>query len=232
MGIHIGMDQKRFQILSIIALVIFAAGITWYYTNVLEFGFGATPQEKTKTLVEKGDIGRCAKVRDVVVDGIHYESVCRNNIALSRANETLDISYCDLVDDQLVSKSECRQNVIVNMIKQKKDSKYCDLFSGNEQEFCYTIFTNTKAQENQNIDVCGELEHELLRTQCRDNYSFEAFAKDPSTVVCSSFSDKTLQDECAAVQIIAKTPLKRTGDCQNIFHPMFHKTCKALQVAE
>src|SRR3989344_6926275 len=68
-----------------------------------------TTQELVARIVASGRLSRCAQVHGAVIDGIDYETVCRNNVSYRLAFKTLDPEYCKSLDDKLVPIEQCEE---------------------------------------------------------------------------------------------------------------------------
>ena len=62
-------------------------------------------------LIKTNDLSQCDKARGIVIQGIDYEVVCRNNVAFSLATLNLDITECQKLDDALFPIIDCERAV-------------------------------------------------------------------------------------------------------------------------
>src|SRR3989338_5599179 len=88
-----------------------------------------TTQELVARIVASGRISQCAQVHGVIIDGIDYETVCRNNIAYQRALKTLDPEYCKGLDDRLISIEQCEAGILLEKINAGAALETCNLVS-------------------------------------------------------------------------------------------------------
>ena len=62
-------------------------------------------------IIKGGDIEKCN-----TIESEYEKAICINNIALNLAQETMDISYCERVDNKLVSRDECERQIILELL--------------------------------------------------------------------------------------------------------------------
>lgn len=151
-------------------------------------------QEQITPLIKAGDMKACGQVQNDM-----YRKVCINNIALNKANETKDISYCQHLDGELLSKDTCEQGV---------------LFS--------------KSVETKNIAVCAEASNPLLKEQCETAYYPSLALNDQDPAACDQHPDKAKADECWNGFFAQKFASGEKIECSNFRGEDVQADCNAL----
>ena len=113
-------------------------------------------QEQTAEIIKTNNYNECDKIEDAM-----YKKVCINNIALKLAEETLDISHCQKLDNELVPRDDCERNVIAS-----------------------------KSIKNDDISACLETKNQELQAQCQDNYYIQFSQKKDDIGICEQASAK------------------------------------------
>ena len=119
-------------------------------------------QEQVSPLIKAGDMKACERV-----DNAMYRSVCVNNIALQKAEETGDISFCQYLDDELISRDSCERQILFPKSIEKEDKA-----------------------------ICGETKNATLRKECEDSFLFGLANKKQDPSLCDQDSDTINADRC------------------------------------
>lgn len=119
-------------------------------------------QEQIAPLIKNGDMKACDQIGNDM-----YRKVCINNIALNKAEETKDISYCQYLDNELIERSSCERQII-----------------------------NQKAIEKEDKTVCAETKDEKLRQECEDSFLSGLANKKQDPKFCDQDTDKERADRC------------------------------------
>ena len=119
-------------------------------------------QEEISPLIKGGDMKACDSVTNDM-----YRKVCINNIALNKAEETKDISYCQYLDNELIERSSCERQIL-----------------------------NQKAIEKEDKSVCSETKDEKLKQECENSFLFGMASKKQDPKLCDQDADKTKADQC------------------------------------
>lgn len=119
-------------------------------------------QEQVSPLIKAGDMKACDQVQNDM-----YKKVCINNIALQKAEETNDISYCRYLDDELITRESCERQVI-----------------------------SQKSVEREDRNVCHETKNETLQKECEDAFFFGLAQKKQDPKLCDQDADTTTADRC------------------------------------
>jgi len=127
-------------------------------------------QEQTAEIIKTNNYNECDKIEDAM-----YKKVCINNIALKLAEETLDISHCQKLDNELVPRDDCERNVIAS-----------------------------KSIKNDDISACLETKNQELQAQCQDNYYIQFSQKKDDIGICEQASAKEIKDLCYNTYLINK----------------------------
>jgi len=141
-------------------------------------------QEQTAEIIKTNNYNECDKIEDAM-----YKKVCINNIALKLAEETLDISHCQKLDNELVPRDDCERNVIAS-----------------------------KSIKNDDISACLETKNQELQAQCQDNYYIQLSQKKDDIGICEQASAKEIKDLCYNTYLINKnfSADKDNFDCSTL----------------
>src|SRR3989344_782916 len=90
-------------------LVVILFALVVFVVYVIQPPEKLTTQELVARIVASGRLSRCAQVHGAVIDGIDYETVCRNNVSYRLAFKTLDPEYRKSLDDKLVPIEQCEE---------------------------------------------------------------------------------------------------------------------------
>ena len=175
--------------------------------------------------VKGGVLQNCAQLRGVVVSGTDYEAVCRRNIALAKAEATLDPSYCSEIADP-VSANNCAMSVAFASSQRSGDPGVCDqILTGEAASFCKAAYWSEKAVNDSDIKLCDNLPGGDLALACRSKFNYESFLKSPGSVPCGDIP-ASLARECTALKSAIKS--KRIGDCMSLSDPAMKTRCVQL----
>ena len=183
-------------ILAIGLVIIFALGLILVLQPA-----ELSPEEQqalVAEIIKTGQIERCAEAKGFIVDGIDYQTVCRNNIAFNLALSRLDLSSCSLLDDKLMSIEDCQQQVLLTKLAQENDLAVCDQAPTQAlASSCQNAYWFQQAFEKQDISLCDKLTDSLAQTDCRDSNLIEQLILMPDDVSCNQFSEFLLfQNDC------------------------------------
>ncbi|HAT68853.1 MAG TPA: hypothetical protein DCS20_04560 [Candidatus Yonathbacteria bacterium] len=119
-------------------------------------------QEQIAPLIKAGDMKACDQVQNDM-----YKKVCINNIALQKAEETKDISFCQYLDNELISRESCERQVI-----------------------------SQKSIEREDRSICRETQNETLQKECEGSYFFGLAQKKQDPKLCDQDTDTTQANQC------------------------------------
>ncbi|MDI6734439.1 MAG: hypothetical protein QMD50_03070 [Patescibacteria group bacterium] len=173
-------------------------------------------EQKVAEIVSTGNFNKCSEVKYIGIDGIDYKTVCQNNIALNKARQTLNISWCSKIDNILISKSECEQDVIQGMLLKDNKLSVCDIVSNNAlKKDCVSSYWYLKAIADKNAAVCKNSPEPQA---CEEIYWIDQLQQNPNSVSCSKISLATLKNDCNTFKksLIENDWLKKMDLCGDI----------------
>jgi len=237
------MNNKKHLILLIFGLVaIFVASTFFYYRDqepkidpsifsdrnkALEYADRikvikdkGVQDQILAAIIETGEIDRCTVAAGVIVGGVDYETVCRNNIALSQAIQTQDISFCSKLDDTLMSRADCRSQVLLSKAVDSNNITGCLGASSAEKLNCETSFWFYRAVEEKKINYCENWPKDQIGN-CQTRYSIRLIQTSPEEVACGILSEK---NDCETTKRIINEGSKREG-CSLVNHPGWRMAC-------
>ncbi len=186
-------------------------------------------QEQIAPLIAAGDMAACDQVQNDM-----YRKVCINNIALNKAEETNDITYCQYLDNELVPREMCEQQVIFSAALETEDIAACAQTTNTEllQE-CESAAINALALKKDDPTLCNNA---VDPTECKDIYYVQQFMKDPKTIECSAFSTPDAQADCAALKPLFETSIPEVAElsktCQTQRTNTFSFICMQVSSSE
>ncbi len=151
-------------------------------------------QEQITPLIKAGDMKACGQVQNDM-----YRKVCINNIALNKANETKDISYCQNIDGELLSKDACEQGVLFTKSVETKNVAICAEASNPQlKEQCETAYYPSLALKEQNPAACDQHPDKAKANECWNGFLAQKFTSGEK-VECSNFRGEDVQADCSAL---------------------------------
>ncbi len=152
-------------------------------------------KELVARIIQKGNIDACARAKEIVLDGVNYETVCRNNVAYQLAFKTLDPKYCKDLDNKLVSIEQCEAEILLKKINTGADIAVCSGASvQGAQTYCRGIYWFREAIQKGNEALCDTIEDVGSRAPCHERVAIEGLIKNPSGTDCSRFSGSLARD--------------------------------------
>lgn len=184
-------------------------------------------EQKVAGLIKTEDLARCAEVKGTVIGGADYETVCRNNIALSIAMKKLDKSYCQKLDDKLFKIGDCEQQVLFGKLAQQKSIIVCDEATTVEMKTsCVAVYWLDQAVAKWDIKLCGNVPGDQEKTNCQNNYSLALLIRDPGKISCDTMPSQ-LQGDCKTFKETVKN--QDTRACQLIRNLALQAACQRLR---
>jgi len=119
-------------------------------------------QEQTAEIIKTNNYNECDKIEDAM-----YKKVCINNIALKLAEETLDISHCQKLDNELIPRDDCERRVVL-----------------------------VKSINDENIGICDQAQDEKLIKQCKEDFYPTLSIKKSDINICEKENDKKNKNNC------------------------------------
>lgn len=211
-------------------LVVAVFFIVWAITSSSgqsEAEWRAQEETNVAAIIQGGNFEACGRVAYTNENGIDYRGVCVNNVALKKAQETLDISWCDKLDDRSVSRDECRKSVIYQKLARERKIETCELFKGDEERvICRDIYWQEEAAHANDPRLCEKVSGGTEeKAACRDEVSLRRLAAGEH-IQCSSFSSGLVSD-CEAFSAARDTSdmQKRADLCRTISNPRLQAQC-------
>ncbi len=163
-------------------------------------------QEQIAPIIKKGDMSACEQVKNNI-----YKNVCINNIALNKAQETKDISYCQHLDNDLVERSSCEIQILIKKSIEEENLAVCDTTKdeGVRRE-CQDSFFLGVAVANSDPEFCNEASDVVKANQCWNEYYAKSFFISTSSqglseeVDCSLFRGDDARADCSAITAAMK----------------------------
>lgn len=182
-------------------------------------------QEQMAPLIKAGDMKACGQILNDM-----YQKVCVNNIALQKAEETKDISYCIYIDGTLISKSTCEQQVVLALSEKNGDISACSVASDVVvRKECEDSFPIRMAMKQGSPESCAQATNSA---ECRDMYFLQKFSADPKSTDCSLFSTSDAQSDCLSLKPLFLSPVpdltKLAATCQLSKSALFALVCRNL----
>ena len=196
------MLNKRSLLLAVLAAILIIAGFLIYRSRGpgdISPGEILKKQEAVAAIIKTGNLDKCSEARGLVISGVNYESVCRNNIASQMAFETLSVSYCRKLDDKLFSVQSCEEQVLANLAQKEGRVAVCnEARSETARVNCLSAFWSAKAVAEKNVSLCDNVPRDFALS-CRDDVWIEQLIEDPTAVLCAKFS-KNLARDCEVMK--------------------------------
>ena len=244
--------KKNEKILIIFAVVIMLAAGFYYLwqSGFFEDFFGKKfvsqkdeeqwrrgQELQVASLIKTGDIAKCADVDYESADGIEYSKVCQNNIALKKAQETLDIFWCKKLDGKLIGVENCERQILFSKLDKEKDISVCAIApSSNLKTECENAYWIQKAVADTNISLCANLltsDVNNMKEHCETNYYLEQLIKNPASADCAKFTSDNMKKDCELFQssAVAKANDPQTAfiNCQRLLNPRLEFACERLR---
>lgn len=185
-------------------------------------------QEQVSPLIKAGDMKACERV-----DNAMYRSVCVNNIALQKAEETGDISFCQYLDDELIPKETCERQVIFRKSVDEGNTNAC-AETGNAalRQECENTFSSRIATEKEDPSLCDQSTNKLMSDQCWNGYYANRLpiaikTSDMQASICGIFRGEDVKADCdVIVENMREGDLEKTMEaCQAQKTGIFLQSC-------
>lgn len=177
-------------------------------------------------IVASGDFEGCARIQYKTVDNVDYRIVCENNIALNKALATLDLLWCEKLDDYLVSKESCERQIMSQRMVREKDLRVCASISTKElKNECEVSYWIQKAITEKNISLCVKVP-QGARSYCEDMFWIEQLAVNPGAVRCDSLS-ANLKLDCEAIKLVMRDSSQKMQLCGRILNIRLQSICQS-----
>ena len=228
-------DSKKALIILGVIVVLGAAFYFLYQTNPTLFMnkeaervWRSNQEQQIASLIRAGNFDACASVDYKSSDGVDYKAVCQNNIALNKATQSSDISWCKRLDNKNFKVDDCEKNIIFTSIRAGSGIEICNNSSEEVKNNCYSFYWTEQAKQKGNINLCRNIEKIGDQPFCRDNYWIELLIKDSQRISCANFTSASLQNDCKALKsVFDKNSLQTTKNiCINIKNQDIRNICE------
>ncbi|MDI6821150.1 MAG: hypothetical protein QMD65_03170 [Patescibacteria group bacterium] len=245
------MKDSQFKNLALLALGLIILAAAFYFLG----GFDAfkklkTPeQEQTwresqelavAQIIKAGSFDACEKVNYKSADGTDYKIVCRNNVALNKAQEMLDISWCAKLDGQLISKTDCERQILAEKVAKEKNLSVCNIATNEtiKQECLFEYWFRRSIEEN-NHDLCNNIKIIELKNVCIERTHVKRLLDNPKRGSCDKIS-ANLKNDCEIYLSILNGEMKKIEiskikdtevvfeNCYKISNSLLLDKCKEL----
>ena len=149
-------------------------------------------------IAQSGDSSQCNQINYISPDGTDYRQVCMNNAILEKVKETGDISLCASLVGGI--KGTCQQYATNFLVQNGKDSSACDgLLDSVNISNCKDLFALKNAITTKDNKGCSVLSDASLSGYCKDQVLIAEIGASEK-VLCSNFSDQSLEADCSLFQ--------------------------------
>lgn len=182
-----------------------------------------TAADKVGDAIATKDLASCDAFKGVpATDGADYYVICRNNIALTLAQEKHDPSYCDDLDGTLMSVSDCKRNVTVNSATGGDLSACSAIASSTMQTACVTTYWAGQATRAKDPTLCSHITDSNLAAACGQQVLVAELVQNPAAFSCDQLSG-SLQSDCQLLQSAIKN--KSIASCSGILDNRIRSAC-------
>lgn len=253
------VKKKNEMALIIFALIVLLASGFYYLWQADFFGKKFISQEDEQKwrreqelnvaqIIRAGNLTSCDDVNYKSADGVDYAKVCQNNIALNKAQETLDISWCKKLDGKLIGVENCERQILFSKLNKEKNLAVCDI-APNEtlKKECQNGYWFTKSISDSDIVLCKNVvETAVAKTEqatannpeaskqtnvsrCEENYYLEQLIKNPASADCFQFTTDFMKKDCETYKSTAKNPKTLFINCERLLNPRLQFACERIK---
>ena len=182
-------------------------------------------QEQLGELIKGGNFDDCEKIGNA-----YYETVCVNNIALQLAQERLDVSYCQKIDNKLIPIADCERQVVVKKSIERESVAICDeATDGDVREQCKASFLIGLAYKKNDVSICDREQDSVRRNECVDMYVFQReYVTNSVGFDCGRFSDGDVRRDC--VLFAQRYAVRDMQACDGLRSGLFVSHCMMQNV--
>jgi hypothetical protein len=216
--------ENKTALLILVAVAILAAIFLFYSLEQQANKPSASVADQVAAAVAAGNLSGCnAFANASTSDGISYETICRNNVALALANKDLDPSYCADLDGTLASSTQCETTVLTLKAAQTGNVAVCaGASTAAIQSSCTDAYWAGQALQANNASMCAKLDSTSTQAGCQDSLLIAQLQKNPKTFSCGQFSSPDLASNCAAYEEVAQG---NVAACTFITDARFRAVC-------
>ncbi len=228
----ISSEEKKKIIYGAGAAILVIAAFFITQTSLFPLGqseaeWRTSQETNVAAIVQGGNLEACGGVDYTNESGVDYRSVCVNNVVLKKAQETLDVAWCEKLDDRSVSRAECRKSVIYQKLSEERKIEVCNLFTGDEERSaCRDIYWQTEAAYAGDPRLCEKVSGGTEeKAACHDEILVLRLAAG-ERIQCSALSSELVSD-CETFTVARDTSdvQKRADLCRTVFHPRLQAKC-------
>jgi len=192
-------------------------------------------QEEQKKVIRAitkiGSLEDCQYAEGLVIDGIDYYSVCRDNYLINRAQGG-DLSQCNLLSGKSMSVSLCKSEAVQSLHKQGKGSiDMCDsLDSQIDISNCRFRVSLREGIVTKNETHCEAIENEDLRTLCRFQVGLRSFIFEKEDFSCD-FLEDNFSNRCESFkELVLENGAGDTRSCAlGSNEPFIYDLCREVE---
>lgn len=220
--------NKSLILSSVFVLLLLGLGGFWYYQRTAparERARIVRQQEMVAGIIATGDLDQCAKAQGIIIEGVDYETVCRNNIHLNQARTVLNVSTCDKLENNAYAKDLCKQQIIFQSIVQGRNKDICNNSLPDQlRAFCLETYWTEQAVARDDIALCAKSGIDASVTRCMDNVLIEDLVFKKKPISCDMFS-KSMQPGCELFKKDIALNATKLADCSAITNRVFESFC-------
>ena len=198
-----------------------------FKTPEAELQWRLSQEKSVANAIAQGDAASCDKISYVGADGTNFSQVCRDNIALSMAKKSGDVSQCASISGQGLH-DLCLQAAANAKLVAKPSQDSCDTIAdATAKNYCLNDYWLQEAVLDDKIQSCSNISDKVQQTVCADQVLLSQLIKNPSAVQCTAFQT-SLQADCTSFKnaMNEKDSAKSNAWCENIKDIRLKEVCK------
>lgn len=221
-----------------VAVLVVAAGVfiylehpEWFSAITHDAAWRAAQEKSVADIIAAGDIGACDGVSYASSDGMAYDAVCRNNIAWNQALKTLDVVWCQKLDDKLMLVADCERAVVFEKMRATKNAAACDSASTPVvKNSCLLSFWLGEAETAGRADLCYNMADSIVKQACFDSFIFDNLTQKPLTLDCN-LASRNLQNDCKLIQsaVKASSITEQAKFCDDVANAQLALICPTIK---
>ncbi len=179
-------------------------------------------EQAIATVINSGDMSKCASLHGTVIDGTDYETACTNDIAYAQAMTNADLTACNKLDNVSMSVTDCQHQVINAQLQSKGTDglAYCQTISDqNLATYCNDTYAAGRAADTKDPKYCNQMSDAPSRKACAEGLVIAQLKATPASINCASLP-ASYRSECN----ILKTA-RTESDCVKIHNSIMLQNC-------
>lgn len=174
-------------------------------------------------IIKTNDPAQCESVKDLVINGTPYYTVCLNNVYTNLALEKSDPAYCEKLDNQMFSIESCKSTVMMQAVSTATSPAVCESMGSTElKSACVFQYWTQSAVKQGSVAVCNSMPDQKLIGPCRDSVLVDLM-KQGKQIACTDLSPGLVGD-CKTFYG-AVIGAKSMNACSTIVDPMIQDVC-------